>query len=616
MKFNSIFDTKISIDDFVQRYNNYYNEFKIEKTADFLKDRKLFCISSVKKDTPNFTYLPFLALIEQEQVSDDKIFGCSKKIYQFIFLTADGKANYLNLCDDEIDEKVIKKAVRKYITGYGPITDTAITIAYNTALEIAQLKTKTQHIYCEEGLSLDNTRFVYRGLPLDITQNKFNLTKEEKEKLHSVITDILSCSKCPAVMTILLETALMSLLYEAFLKMQQDQAVKLIPSFLIFIYGESGSGKTTVSRAIFRSTDPKRFIYVPNSTSASMQEAIKKVSSGVLLFDDIPHTGYDKCSTENKSKLEMLIRAAGDFGAEKRTAKSELPPLPKRAALAVTSEAPFYISESSSLRCLYCHIEKGSIDFEKFSRYRESGNELDSLNQAFIKWAFSELLKYDGTNFSMPVLEALYIKAANETRILLDNVVEPRAMDNFIHIELYWHIYSLFLKEICFSESELSEMQLEHDVYLKKSASIQQEIIKFRSAESAIYFTIEKVISSNRTVSFKKENNQLTRISLDQTDNSEGTVIGFYNSPYLILTSEQQKIFFQCFNEIYSEKLKNREIIDLMYKMSLVVKPVDGSVFLSKPATRTKIKISNIERDVIIIRYKSKEEYSLQGGTM
>ncbi len=608
MKFSSTYDSENSVEDFVQCYNNYYNEFKLEKSVKLMEDRKLFCINESKNDKTNSYYLPFLALIEQEQVTDDKVMGCSIKIYQFIFLTADGKSNHFQLSDDEIDEKLIKKAIRQHITGYGPITDTAISIAYNSALEIAQLKTRTEYVYCEEGLSLDNTKFVYQHLPIDIASQNFNIAKEESEKLHTIITDILSCSNDPAVMTALLEIELISLIYEAFLKMQQDQKIKLIPSFLVFIYGESGSGKTTVSKAVFRANDSDRLVYVPNSTPASMQEAIRKVSSGVLLFDDIPHTGYDKCSLENKCKLEMLIRAAGDFGAERRTAKSELPPSPKRAILAVTSEAPFYISESSSLRCLYCNIEKGSIDFKKFSRYRESGKDLDFLNQAFIKWAFAELLKYDGNSFSMPSLEAFYRAAVNEADILFNNIVEPRAMDNFIHMELYWQIYSLFLSEIGFSECELSEMKSKYDIYLKKSAAIQQEIIKYRSAESALYFTIEKIISSNRTVSFKAVNNQLTRISLDQGDHSNGTVIGFYNYPYLILTSEQQKIFFQYFNEIYSERLKNREIIDLMYKMSLVVKPCDGNVFLSKPAARTKIKISNVERDVIILRYISKEE--------
>ena len=142
-------------------------------------------------------------------------------------------------------------------------------------------------------------------------------------------------------------------------KSDSNQKLALIPTFLTFIYGESGAGKTTISKAIFQATNSDRYVNVPNSTSASMQNALTEANSGVVLYDDIPHAGYDKCSSENKDKLELLIRSVGDMGAERRTArKSNSRPFSKRAMTAVTSEAPFFISESSTLRCLFINIKK------------------------------------------------------------------------------------------------------------------------------------------------------------------------------------------------------------------------------------------------------------------
>ena len=129
------------------------------------------------------------------------------------------------------------------------------------------------------------------------------------------------------------------------------------PGEIFGLLGPSGAGKTTISKAIFQATNSDRYVNVPNSTSASMQNALTEANSGVVLYDDIPHAGYDKCSSENKDKLELLIRSVGDMGAERRTArKSNSRPFPKRAMTAVTSEAPFFISDSSTLRCLFINM--------------------------------------------------------------------------------------------------------------------------------------------------------------------------------------------------------------------------------------------------------------------
>ena len=178
-------------------------------------------------------------------------------------------------------------------------------------------------------------------------------------------------------------------------------------------------------------------------------------------------------------------------------------------------------------------------------------------------------------------------------------------MDNFIHMELYWRFFSEFLTYIGFTDSELSEMKTLVDDFLKRSAGIQQSQIKSNSAEEAIRFTLEKTITSNHTIRFNRVNNQMTRITLEQSQINDGSVIGYYDGSYLILTSEHQKCFFQNFRDMYSEKLMQREIIDLLYKMELVVKPMDGSPLHSRLTTRTKIKINNVERDVIVLRYKS-----------
>lgn len=40
-------------------------------------------------------------------------------------------------------------------------------------------------------------------------------------------------------------------MYEVFLKIPEKYKMKLIPTYLTFIYGKSGSGKTTISKAFF-----------------------------------------------------------------------------------------------------------------------------------------------------------------------------------------------------------------------------------------------------------------------------------------------------------------------------------------------------------------------------
>lgn len=233
----------------IEIYDWYYRQFKHDTCVSYNAETNSFCISQTEKDVVRTIYLPFLAVINREQISEDKVNNCSVKIYVFVFLTVKNEAHLFYVNDNEINNNAIMKAVRKNIVGYGPISDEAISKVFRTAVEIAQFKISTEKVYIEEGLSLDNTSFIYRGTRFDITQKSLQITDNVKGELHNIITDILSCCKEPAVMMILLELELISLLYEAFLKTPDNYKMKLIPTFLIFIYGESGSGKTTISKA-------------------------------------------------------------------------------------------------------------------------------------------------------------------------------------------------------------------------------------------------------------------------------------------------------------------------------------------------------------------------------
>lgn len=599
------------LDKTIDHLNSHIDDIRPGASFTFDKENHRIRYSQKTKDGQETLLIPFVATVKCDYIKDDKVMNKTQIDYQFNIIDADNNVTSLWLSSVDVNKNNFGKAIREKVTGYGPISDIIINLVYDAAVYAALFRNISKREYCSEGLSLDNTHFIYRSNQIEIPKRDFHMDEEAKERLRATIIDIGSCCKDSAVITTLLLLSLISLLYEAFLKMREDQKNKVIPTFLIFIYGKSGSGKTTISRAIFNAHTSDRFISVPSATLAAMQNAIKNASSGTLLFDDIPHKGYNCCSSEEKKKLETLIRSAGDIGSEKRTARSnETVPSPKRVMTAVTSEAEFFISESSSLRCFYCPIEKGSIDLTRFGTYRDSSKYLDDVNMAFIIWAFSELLEINDDIITMPMLDTAYQKAVSDTQRLFAGVIEPRAVDNFIHLELYWQIFAPFLTFIEFPDMEISNMKSAFDNYLIKSARVQQELIKLNSAEQAVLYTVEKTITSNRILTYKEEKNLITSIITDSSDNFGASALGYYNGHYLILTSEQQRAFAQSFSEVYSEKLKKRDIIDLLYKMALVVKPIDGSVLTSKPNNRIKIRINNKDTDVIVLKYTLKGDDS------
>lgn len=602
-------DTTVNevIQEYLDEFNEYFQMEMPNTVIDFVPDQKLFRITKVINNFPERTFYPFIAVIGKELLSDDKPRATTKKGCAIILITAaDFKMHTINIAAGEsFSIKEITAKVRSQIHGYGCFTSKMIENMVHLAQRVSELqihKAIVEHIYNSEGLSLDNTTFVYKSTPID-TKQKISLSDDVKNESRYIVEDLLSCSNEPAALLLLIILQLISLLYEVFLKSDSKQKLALIPTFLTFIYGESGAGKTTISKAIFQATNSDRYVNVPNSTSASMQNALTEANSGVVLYDDIPHAGYDKCSSENKDKLELLIRSVGDMGAERRTArKSNSRPFSKRAMTAVTSEAPFFISESSTLRCLFINIKKGSIDLEKFGKYRNSGQHLDTVNKTFIRWAFSELLVFNANGFSVKEYDNMYAKAYEKAEDF-SKKVEPRAFNNFLQVLVYFEIVTRFLTVLGFTAERIAEMESNLKALLKESALTQQEMIKCHSPEQAVLCAISYIISSNCVLSYKRIENRMTRISTESSGKPEGNVLGYYDNRYLILTSSQRKDFQRIFESFYAETIRPNAFVDLLYNMGLVVKPFDASVLLSRPNARTKIHIDNTEKDVIILKF-------------
>ena len=160
----------------------------------------------------------------------------------------------------------------------------------------------------------------------------------------------------------------MSLLYTIF------RDAGFTPHALLFIDGTTGSLKTAVASCIFNFTGeakdniPATF----RDTSASMEVEMGKFRDRTLLVDDFC-PAPDQASRRNlEQNLEQIVRFYGDGIAKART-NPKLDKVQEKSpqGLCVITGEDIAGSQSSQLRCLFIHVDKGTYDgkvLEKFQK--------------------------------------------------------------------------------------------------------------------------------------------------------------------------------------------------------------------------------------------------------
>lgn len=295
-------------------------------------------------------------------------------------------------------------------------------------------------LYFHDGIYCDN---------VDVsTKNKIVVNKQlynNNQQLRYTLSQMLNVSNNLSITAPLVATAFLGILFRLFTE------AGISPQFAIFIYGASGTMKTSFSKVLFTffNTDDIQRNQIVSSfkdTVTSYEMRFRESRDSVLLLDDY-HPSVDvKNKKAMEVKAEEMIRFVGD-GIGKNRSNASLEDVKgnrPEGMLVITGEETLG-TNSTLLRTLFIRIQKGDIIPEVLSIFQKNTNWWPTLLQRFIDFI---QLYYDDT--------VLYIK--EHIDILREkyksHFKEMRPCDQMVILELVYRVLGGFLLDLNYSPSE------------------------------------------------------------------------------------------------------------------------------------------------------------------
>lgn len=378
-----------------------------------------------------------------ETLTEDKLNGCKRKVIKAAIMVSDGEIIETSLSQEEVSFIGFKELLFN-IPKYGCVSDAEYSAIYKLFTGIASCGLKSEITYNVPGLTLDNKRFIFNGTQIAVQSGQQALTKQEKVDSLEAFNMLMNCCMEEKSL-LLLELLMISTVFEVIKQMSVTDMRNCLPTFVPYLYGESGVGKTTIIKAFFAEMDDcNRFVSLANATASGILKRISSICSGMVIVDDVPHTSANKCSRSAMESLEAVIRTYGDVGAERVTAVSN--PTEVRAWALITAENVFLHIKSSILRTLPIEIKKGEVNFDAIETLKSNKNKFNTLMLSYLKWFFDKA-KFNGEVWQIDRLSELY-KLCRDGMQAQYCGVESRIYDSHCQIMMYHKLFSSFYHEI------------------------------------------------------------------------------------------------------------------------------------------------------------------------
>lgn len=255
-------------------------------------------------------YTNVIVCPHSETLTEDKLNKCKCKVIQADILMPDNQMLKKVISQEDVSFTGFKRLLFN-IPEYGCISDAECSAIYKLFTRIASCGLPSETVYDVPGLTLDNKLFIFNGVPLE-AQSKPVLTEQEKADSLEAFNMLIGCC-IEDKSLLLLELLMISTVFEVIKQMSVTDRRNCLPTFVPYLYGESGVGKTTIIKAFFAEMDEcNRFVSLANATTSGILKQISSICSGMVVVDDVPHTSANKCSRNAMESLEAVIRTYGD----------------------------------------------------------------------------------------------------------------------------------------------------------------------------------------------------------------------------------------------------------------------------------------------------------------
>ena len=205
----------------------------------------------------------------------------------------------------------------------------------------------------------------------------------------------------------------------------------------LMLVGKSGSGKTSIARAIYSPFEPEgRRIHTVEGTEAAMKLLVRDSRDDVLVVDDFNLEGTRQELNRKLRNMRLLIRIQSDKSApEKFGVNSKIERSESRGGTVFTGEVSM-LGQISSSELRYLKI---------FFNQPLSSETLSILQANHFYWCYllSEWIRYLEVNYLYLVS---YIRDEFPKDRQINATAEPRLRDAFIHHVITFKIFISFLQ--------------------------------------------------------------------------------------------------------------------------------------------------------------------------
>ena len=532
-----------------------------------------------------------------ECISYSKSMQYTEKIVNAVVVGTDYSYHLLQFSNNELNERDFRCKLTM-IKEYGLMQPSKYEVLFVVFTMTAGIGLHSTEAYHEDGLTHDRKYIIYRGkqIPISHSERPFNVEKSTYKDTFELF--ISCCTQEKAMLLFMIQ--LIGLTFEVIKSLPADEKRKCLPTVLPYIYGDSGCGKTTISKAFFGANGSERFISLSTCTEAAVQKKLSSEFCGVVVIDDVQHTSIGKCASKTTEKLEAVIRTYGDIGAEKTTSFGKLPEVGAWAV--VTAESIFTTVDSSVLRLLPIEFCRGEIIFEQVELLEKSRTESDELFICFIKWFISNLTVSDAAICNVPALSSNYYSTRNTIIAAYKDISHARIIDNHAKLLGFFDFISTFLSTIGVTDAELQTLRDGIIDVLHNSAKIQCLHMYESSLPYYINQVLNRIVSEGNYGDYTIRGSNLADIEVIPT---QSDTAAYKYRDVLVFTSEQQRRLFSMIKKELpnGSNIKDKDIKQSFLSMGILL-DVRNDEPLNCIIKENRIKINNKEVRVLKLKYE------------
>lgn len=333
--------------------------------------------------------------------------------------------------------------------------------------------------YLRDGMCLGEHVCVNTGMTLP------TLSCYGGKELLAVFDRTMSVCQDEATMSAIFAFSLTGILYRLF------QSAGITPHFSMFLYGITGSMKTTIAKIFFVQLCEERYREnvrrIDMDTTVSLERAIVLAGHDtVTLIDDFSPAKTVAKKREMADKLEMIIRMVGDGSSRSRSSLKleDLRGEGVQGMVALTGEL-MGKGLSSNLRCVYCKLEKKTVNVKEVTWFQENPHAYSSLLAVFADYVAEKYEK---------IIEDIRREVNVQRGRISQFVRERRLVDSAVVFCITAKIFAKFMSEKLGQSAQIAQARRESleagivEIIIKSQALTEEESpgIEFVKAVAAL----------------------------------------------------------------------------------------------------------------------------------